>query len=147
MAKKATDAAFAEESKAAEQPERVTRRPFAVWEVGGESYRLRLATSDIVELEKRYGQNLLDVMATDSDTGLPALAVMLDVTQQAMQKYHHGMTRAKVMELFDQYVEEGGSQYDFYVSVFTDIFVVSGFFSRARVEKMESALGALNDEQ
>ena len=150
MAKKAIEAAFPEEKKneqAAEEPTRVTRRPFAVWEVGDETYKLKLTTSDIMELEKRYGTNLLDVISPDTDTGMPALAVMLDITHTAAQKYHHGLKRSDLVDLFDRYVDDGGSQFDFYLSVFTDIFVVSGFFSKARVERMQNSLGALNDEQ
>ena len=131
------EAAFEEEKKEQAAETRVTRRPFAVWEVGGETYRMKLTTADIQELEQRYKTNLVNIMTTDDDTGLPALSVMLDVAQQAMQKYHHGITRAKVMSLFDAYVEEGGSQSEFFMNVYTDIFRVSGFFSRARVEKME----------
>ena len=150
MAKKAVDAAFPEETKheqAAEEPTRVTRRPFAVWEVGGETYRLKLTTSDIMELEKRYGTNLLDVISPDTDTGMPALAVMLDITHTAAQKFHHGLKRTDLVDLFDRYVDDGGSQLDFYMQVFTDIFVVSGFFSKARVERMQEALGTLNSDQ
>ena len=141
------DTAFAEDKKeqAAEET-RVTRRPFAVWEVGGETYRLKLTTADIQELEQRYKTNLLNVLATDDDTGLPALSVMLDIAQVAMNKYHHGMTRAQVINLFDQYVEEGFSQFDFYVNVFTDLFVVSGFFSKARREKMATIQKDLADQ-
>jgi len=140
------DAAFEEKKQepAAEET-RVTRRPFATWEVGGETYRMKLSTADVQELEQRYKTNLMNIMATDDDTGMPALSIMLDVAQQAMQRYHHGMTRAKIMDLFDQYVEEGGSQFDFYVNVFTNIFLVSGFFSKARVQKMENVQANLND--
>ena len=142
------DAAFEEEKQepAAEETKRVTRRPFATWEVGGVTYRMKLSTADVQELERRYKTNLMNVMATDDDTGMPALTVMLDVAQQAMGKYHHGMTRAKMTELFDQYVEDGGSQYEFYVNVFTNIFLVSGFFSKARREKMENVQANLNAE-
>lgn len=140
------DAAFGEEKRepAAEETKRVTRRPFATWEVGGETYRMKLTTADVQELEQRYKTNLTNVM-TGSDDGLPALTVMLDIARQAMQRYHHGMTMAKVVNLFDQYVDEGGSQLDFYGNVFTDIFLVSGFFSKARVQKLERMQADLND--
>lgn len=142
------EAVFPEDEKqeTAEAPERVTRRPFAVWEVGGEAYRMKLTTSDIQELEQRYKTNLLNVLTTDDDTGMPALSVMLDIAQVAIRRYRHGITRAKVVELFDQYVEDGGSQFEFYTNVFTDIFMVSGFFSRARVAKMQAVQNDLSEE-
>ena len=49
----------AEESKVVEMPK---RKPFALWEVGGQSYKLKLKTSAIVELESKYKTNLMNIM-------------------------------------------------------------------------------------
>lgn len=118
------------------------RKPYAVWTVGDEEYRLKLTTADIVRLESRYKKNLMAVMGED-ESGMPALAVMLDVTHAAMQKYQHGIKSEKLYEIFDKYLEEGGSQLEFYMSVYMEIFAVSGFFSkRLTDEMMDSMEGA-----
>lgn len=129
-----------EESKVVGMPD---RKPFQVWNVGGESYRMKLSTSEISELEQKYKTNLMNVMGTGNG-GMPALTVMLDVAHAAMKKYHHGMKRAEVNDLFDTYIEEGGSQLNFYTEVYMGIFTVSGFFSNSLASQVE---GAMEDAQ
>lgn len=116
------------------QEEKKHRAPFTVWTVGGNEYRLRLDSSRICKLEEQFGgQNLLFVVA-DADNGLPPLFVMLTVIQAAMQKFNHGMTYKRVQELFDEYIEEGGSQTSLFSDVVIKILGASGFFTATQEE-------------
>lgn len=126
----------AEESKVVEMPK---RKPFALWEVGGQSYKLKLKTSAIVELESKYKTNLMNIMGSDQG-GMPALSVMLDVAHAAMKDWNHGITKNGVMDIFNRYIEEGGSQLSFYMTVYMEIFTVSGFFSVNLSNQMGEAL-------
>lgn len=125
-----------EESNVVQMPE---RKPFQVWNVGGESYRLKLGTAEIGELEQKFKTNLMNVMGTGNG-GMPALTVMLDVAHAAMKKYHHGVKRSDLNAMFDQYIEEGGSQLNFYTEVYMGIFTVSGFFSHSLANQMEQSM-------
>ncbi|EOS77863.1 hypothetical protein C819_00478 [Lachnospiraceae bacterium 10-1] len=126
----------AEESKVVEMPK---RKPFALWEVGGQSYKLKLKTSAIVELESKYKTNLMNIMGSGQG-GMPALSVMLDVAHAAMKDWNHGITKNGVMDIFNRYIEEGGSQLSFYMTVYMEIFTVSGFFSVNLSNQMGEAL-------
>ena len=126
----------AEESKVIEMPK---RKPFALWEVGGQSYELKLKTSAIVELESKYKTNLMNIMGSGQG-GMPALSVMLDVAHAAMKDWNHGITKNGVMDIFNRYIEEGGSQLSFYMTVYMEIFTVSGFFSVNLSNQMGEAL-------
>ena len=126
----------AEESKVVEMPK---RKPFALWEVGGQSYKLKLKTSAIVELESKYKTNLRNIMGSGQG-GMPALSVMLDVAHAAMKDWNHGITKNGVMDIFNRYIEEGGSQLSFYMTVYMEIFTVSGFFSVNLSNQMGEAL-------
>ena len=126
----------AEESKVIEMPK---RKPFALWEVGGQSYKLKLKTSAIVELESKYKTNLMNIMGSGQG-GMPALSVMLDVAHAAMKDWNHGITKNGVMDIFNRYIEEGGSQLSFYMTVYMEIFTVSGFFSVNLSNQMVEAL-------
>lgn len=132
----------AEQEKVVQMPE---RKPFQVWQVGGESYRLKLDTAGISELEQRYKTNLMNVMGTGNG-GMPALSVMLDVTHAAMKKYHHGIKRDQLNTLFDKYIDEGGSQLNFYTEVYMGIFTVSGFFSTSLANQVEGAMEEASKE-
>ena len=126
----------AEESKVIEMPK---RKPFALWEVGGQSYKLKLKTSAIVELESKYKTNLMNIMGSGQG-GMPALSVMLDVAHAAMKDWNYGITKNGVMDIFNRYIEEGGSQLSFYMTVYMEIFTVSGFFSVNLSNQMGEAL-------
>lgn len=126
----------AEEGKVVEMPK---RKPFALWEVEGKSYKLKLKTPAIVELESKYKTNLMNIMGTGQG-GMPALSVMLDVAHAAMKDWQHGITKSEVQSLFEKYVNEGGSQLSFYMSVYMEIFAVSGFFSVNMSNQMQEAM-------
>lgn len=128
--------ATAEESKVVEMPK---RKPFAIWNVKGEDYKMVLGTQDIVALETKYKTNLMNIMGAGNG-GMPALTVMLDVTHAALKKFHHGISKDAVMAMFDQYVREGGSQLNFYTEVYMQIFQVSGFFSVSLTNQMQGVL-------
>lgn len=130
-----------------EAPEEATpkRKPFALWEVGGKTYKLKLRTPAIVELEQKYKTNLMNIMGSGQG-GMPALSVMLDVAHAAMKDWQHGITKNEVQSLFTKYVEEGGSQLSFYMTVYMEIFTVSGFFSVNLSNQMSGALQEAKEE-
>lgn len=128
--------AIKEEEKVVEMPK---KKPFAIWNVKGEDYKMVLGTQDIVALESKYKTNLMNIMGA-GNAGMPALSVMLDVAHAALKKFHHGISKDAVMAMFDQYIKEGGSQLNFYTEVYMQIFQVSGFFSVSLTNQMQSAL-------
>lgn len=134
--------------QAAEEEEKATpitkkRSPFAIWEVGGKEYKLKLNTATITQLEAKYKTNLMNIMGT-GEGGMPALTVMLDIAQNAMKDWQHGVSKSMAADLFDKYLAEGGSQLQFYTSVYMNIFAVSGFFSTTLTEQMQSTLEEAN---
>lgn len=113
-----------------------SRRPmFAPWNVGRYTYRLKLKTQAINELERKYKTNLLSLLGSES--GLPALNVMLDIAHAAMAPWHNGIRHGEVEAIFDLYVDEGGSQLQFFKEVYLEIFKASGFFSKEMLEDMK----------
>lgn len=121
------------------------RKPFALWGVGGKSYKLKLRTPAIVELEQKYKTNLMNIMGSGQG-GMPALSVMLDVAHAAMKDWQHGITKNEVQNLFEKYIAEGGSQLSFYMTVYMEIFTVSGFFSVNLSNQMSGALQEAKEE-
>lgn len=138
-AKAAAEGQQDQEMEQGEKAPEQKRKPFALWEVGGKSYKLKLRTNAIVELETKYKTNLMNIMGTGQG-GMPALSVMLDVAHAALKDWQHGITKNEVHSLFEKYVEEGGSQLSFYMSVYMEIFAVSGFFSVNLSNQMAEAM-------
>lgn len=120
------------------------KRPYAEWNVKEETYKLKLTTSDIIKLEEYFKTNLLNILG--SEKAMPSLNSMLKVTHQAMSKYHHGLKLQDVYEIFDSYVEQGGSQMDFMTEVFFPIYQTSGFLSEAQAEKVDENLESVKEQ-
>ena len=119
--------------------EKFSRKPFQIWEVNNVTYRLRLDTASVCELEQKYKTNLMNLMGTGNG-GMPALSVMLDVTYAAMKKYTHGIKKDEINSIFDDYISEGGSQLSFYTEIYMGIFTASGFFSSSLTGQIEGAM-------
>lgn len=128
-----------EEGKVISMEQGKKRMPWAIWEVGGRQYKLKLTTPEILELEKKYKTNLMNIMGS-GEGGMPALTVMLDITHAAMKPFEHGMKMQDVIALFGKYEAEGGSQLEFFTKVYMNIFAVSGFFSTSLTKQMQDSL-------
>ena len=107
------------------------RKPFAYWNVGGRSFKLKLKASGIGRLENKYRQNLMNM-----NDDIPPLSVMLTIIQEAMSPWEHGVDYQDVQKLYDAWIEEGNSQFELYQKILIPIMVVSGFLP----EKMASAM-------
>lgn len=119
-----------------ESSEKKIRKPFAIWQVKGKEYKLVLTTNSIIELEEKFGSNLLNIVSDN----VPSLKVMLIVTHSAMKKFNHGIKFNEVKEIYSKYVSEGGSQTDFMTEVFIPIYEVSGFFSQEQTEVIQNKM-------
>lgn len=116
------------------------RKPYAIWKVDGKEYKLKLSTSEIVNLESKLRVNLLTVVSNAEEGALPPLKVMLLITHGALKKFQHGIKEDDVITMFDKYCGEGGTQMSFMTDVFLPIYQVSGFFSRAQADTMDKKL-------
>lgn len=115
----------------------MARKQFAIWTVGEEEYKLKLKTSSVCALEEKLGTSLINAMGNG---GMPSLSVMLTITHAAMKDYNSNIKRKDVDDLFDKYIEDGGSQLEFFSKTFMDIYQVSGFFTEAQAEQMEKKM-------
>lgn len=116
------------------------KKSFCEWTVDGQTYRLKLKTSDVVALENKLKKSLLDLLDVKTGMGLPTLTTMLTIVYYAMRSWQLNIKESDVMNIFDKYIEEGGSQIDFYVNVVLEIYVVSGFLSVKMAQTMSQAL-------
>lgn len=112
----------------------MARKQFAIWEVDGEEYKLKLKTSTLCDLEEKLGTSLMNVLGNGN---MPALKIMLTITHYAMKDYNSNIKFKDVQNLFDKYLDEGGNQLEFFSNVVMDIYKVSGFFTEAQTEMME----------
>lgn len=122
-----------EELGAASAEKKPKRKPFHVWTVNGTGYKLKLTTRMVEALERKYKNNVLNLILVD---GLPRLSVMLTVIQAAATPWQHGMKYKQVKSIYDQWQDEGGNQQELLAKVIMPTMVVSGFFT----EDQESSI-------
>ncbi|MEG0473325.1 MAG: DUF6096 family protein [Solibacillus sp.] len=107
---------------------------YTEFKVGEQEFKLRATASAIIELEKKLGgRNPLQVLMTVENGEIPSVGSLLLILHASMQKYHHGMTWEKVLDLYDDYVDAGNAYTDL-IPVMVDTFKSSGFFRAASQE-------------
>lgn len=127
-----------EETDGYEEENKSKKMHFAYWTVRGRTYRLKLKAKSIELLENKYKTNLINLMGSESS--LPPLKIMLEITHEAMKEWNHQIKYEKVLDLFDNYVDDGGSQLKFFTNVFIGIYIASGFFTPEMAAEMLEAM-------
>ena len=117
------------------------RKPFEIWEVNGEEYKLKLKTSSIIALEEKFKTSLMSLLEVNGN--ITPLNIMLQITHYAMKDYNHSIKLNDVYDLFDKYCEEGGSQLGFYQDVFMGIYQVSGFFTPSMTMELQKEMSEI----
>lgn len=100
---------------------------------GGKDYKLRLATRNIVALEKAIGCNPLSIFGNGNE--IPSITTMVNVLWFSLQKFHHNISLNDAYDIFDEYLEEHGMT-DF-IAVIVDIYKVSGLIKDDSKEEIE----------
>ena len=96
----------------------MARKQFAIWKVGEEEYKLKLKTSTLCDLEEKIGASLMNVLGNGN---MPALKIMLTITHYAIKDYNANIKFKDVQDLFDKYLDGGGSQLEFFTKVIITI--------------------------
>lgn len=93
------------------------------FKAGDKDYKLRLATRNIVALEKAIGCNPLGIFGKGDE--IPSITTMVNILFYSLQKFHHGISLNDAYDIFDEFMEEKGMT-DF-IPVILEIYKVSGF--------------------
>ena len=92
------------------------------FKVKDKEYKLRLATRNIVALEKAIGKNPLSIFGTGDE--IPSITTMVNILFYSLQQFQHGIDYNDACNIFDNYLEEN-SMTDF-LTVILDVYRVSG---------------------
>lgn len=121
---------------------------YTEWKIEGrEPLKLRLRARDCVEAEKRIGTNPINVIIEEAQKEhLPSVTHIMIILQCSMRAFEHGKTIEEVYDLYDAYMDSGGSIDDL-LSLLLEVFKVSGFISDEEEDEAEeeekNAAGAM----
>ena len=102
-------------------------------EINGKEYKLRLSSRGIVKLEKKLGGNPMNIFMAVQQNQLPSLEATMVILHASMQKYHSGIKLDDVYDLYDEFVENGGTYMEL-IPILLAVFKVSGFFKEDMTE-------------
>lgn len=98
-------------------------------EAGNHTYKLRINTRSMVQLEERLGANPLAVFNTLNENDLTKVTDMVVILHAALQPYNHGITMDDTYTIFDQWLDDGHTAPEF-LAVILDVYRVSGLIKR-----------------
>lgn len=100
-------------------------------------YKLCLPMMQIIELEKKLGDNPLNkLMAMSDGNKLPEMDFVLDVIHYSLKKYQPKIDKSEACNFIDNYLEEEENDLTTLIQLMFNIFNKSGFFkiNQAEVE-------------
>ncbi|OUM86650.1 MAG: hypothetical protein BAA01_11620 [Bacillus thermozeamaize] len=103
---------------------------YTTFTVGEKEYKLRLPAKIAVDVERKIGKSLLAVFGEGKMSDLPSIETIVTVLHGSLQTYQHGITMDDAFEIYDRYIENGGS-YAGMIQVLVEVLKVSGFFRAA----------------
>lgn len=76
--------------------------------VGNDTYRLRLTTRDLVDLEAKLGMNAILIFGLSKDhPRIPTTAELVTIVTQSFKSLNHGIKDEDVYDILDKWVDEG----------------------------------------
>ena len=106
-------------------------------QVGDKVYKLRLTTRALLQIEKNLGYNPIQMFMGITKDNIPKLADILIILHGMLTSLEHNITMEKTCDIFDQYTEDGHTQFDL-IPVFVEVFTMAGFMTANDEEEAES---------
>ncbi len=109
------------------------------------AYKLRLNTRNIIELEKKLGQNPITIFfgsnkistkdkKEEEEFNVPSVTTMVYILHYSLQQYQHNITLNDSYDIFDKWLDEEHTVMDF-LPIITEVFKVSGIFTEGKADE------------
>lgn len=108
---------------------------FINFEVGNNTYKLRLNTRAIVMLEKQLNCNPLNIFMENGEERIPTITEMVTILHASLQQHNHGISLNDAYDIFDEYLEDKSST-DF-IPVILEIYKASGIIPKDTKEELQ----------
>lgn len=103
---------------------------YTTLQIGNKEYKLRLPAKAAVDVERKLGKSILSIFGDGKMSDLPTTETLVTVLHGCLQTYEHGITLDQAYEIYDAYIENGGS-YAGMIKELVEVMRVSGFFKAA----------------
>ena len=120
-----------------------TKPPYASITIGGEDYKLKISASAAVDAETKLKKSGVANSLIGAVEKIESITTQTIILHAAMQKYNANIDYKKATELYEQYLDEGGSVLDFAQKI-QEIYEVSGFMTQKQVENAQKIMEQMN---
>lgn len=104
--------------------------PYIILNVGEKEYKLRLPAAEAINLENKLGKNPLIALYVDHDNNiLPKLIDVIFTLHFSLQKFDHGISLEDTYNIYDEYIDNGGTFGELINALF-NVLEVSGYFRK-----------------
>lgn len=100
---------------------------FTTFKVGENEYQLRLTARNCVELERKLGENPLNIFMSAGEGKLPSLEKLLVALHASMTEYNHNISMDDIYDIYDKYCENGGNLMNL-MTTLLEVFKTAGYF-------------------
>lgn len=111
---------------------------YAILKLTNKEYKCRLSTRNLINLEKRLGENPLNVFISVSETELPKLETLLVILHESLQSLEHGITLDDTYDIYDQWIEEGNGFIEL-ISFLMEVYKASGLIKEEKKKSKSKA--------
>lgn len=101
-------------------------------ELGGETIKFRLKSSDCLSIEKKTGVKILDFI---QDYSMTAIITMLTYLRRGEKE---NFSEKEATELYDKLVDNGYTMEKIVFDIIFESLVVSGFLDKSQLEEMKT---------
>ncbi len=112
--------------------------PYAILKIKDKEYRLKITAANAIELEKKLGKSLVDGMSDFDKVG--TLTAYLSASLKAFEP----VSEREVNELYDDYINDGGSMSQL-SDVLVEVLIVSGFLQRPQIEALRTQMKIMGE--
>lgn len=103
--------------------------------IDNKEYKLKLTTRCLINLEKKFKTNPINIILKLSDgESLPEIEPLLLILHEALQPLNHGISIDDVYDLYDKYLEEGKGLPDL-LNLILNVFIDSGIIPKPEETK------------
>jgi hypothetical protein len=109
------------------------KRPYVEWNVGENTYKLKLSTLAIVEIERYYNNRSLISLVSDQEI-VTSFDFMCNLFYFSSKKYEK-LKASDIYDLIDEYLESGKTVEELNSEILMPLIESCGFFGKTEKEK------------
>lgn len=98
--------------------------------VKDETYKLKLATKDLLDIEKKLGMNPIMIFGVNGNR-VPTITELITIIASSFNKYNHGISENDVLDIIDNWLNEGNTIKEL-IELVVEIYKVSGLYKEKK---------------